>query len=197
MSFYFYVWNIIRWAITGTYNIYVSLFSRCEFLKDSEEIWNVLQNLDDDDELAHEVDGSKEIELALIPPRDGADSNQFIRGKPIRYGFKWWCVCSSKGYLIWFEPYTGAGGKDIGRMCDWKTLRWISSSWVYTLHWQLFHFPASSADIVRDRNQVRRNYTQWSCGERTSKWYEERGQGIIPCPTRQGELSNTYKVAWQ
>lgn len=30
-------------------------------------------------------------------------------GKPIRYGYKFWCGGTSDGYLIWLEPYQGAG----------------------------------------------------------------------------------------
>lgn len=29
-------------------------------------------------------------------------------GKPIRFGFKYWCLCSSEGYLFSFIPYAGA-----------------------------------------------------------------------------------------
>ncbi|XP_046402080.1 piggyBac transposable element-derived protein 2-like [Ischnura elegans] len=32
---------------------------------------------------------------------------QFIRGKPIRFGYKIWCVTTSKGYLLKFSVYTG------------------------------------------------------------------------------------------
>lgn len=32
----------------------------------------------------------------------------FIRGKPIRFGFKYWDLCSSDGYLFQFQPYAGA-----------------------------------------------------------------------------------------
>ena len=35
-------------------------------------------------------------------------SKQFIRGKPIRFGFKFWCCCTTDGYLVRFEPYQGA-----------------------------------------------------------------------------------------
>lgn len=34
----------------------------------------------------------------------------FIKGKPIRFGFKYWCLCSSEGYLYQFIPYSGASG---------------------------------------------------------------------------------------
>lgn len=33
---------------------------------------------------------------------------QFIRGKPIRFGYKCWCINSKQGYLINFEIYQGA-----------------------------------------------------------------------------------------
>lgn len=32
----------------------------------------------------------------------------FIKGKPIRFGYKYWCLCSSDGYLFQFIPYAGA-----------------------------------------------------------------------------------------
>ena len=40
---------------------------------------------------------------------------QFIRGKPIRYGFKFWCLARSDGFLVKFYPYTGAGDKVAGK----------------------------------------------------------------------------------
>ena len=41
-------------------------------------------------------------------------SKQFIRGKPIRFGFKNFCLCTLLGYLITFETYQGKTyrGKD-------------------------------------------------------------------------------------
>ena len=42
---------------------------------------------------------------------------QFIRGKPIRYGFKFWCLTSPEGYMIKIQPYTGGNkieGKTVG-----------------------------------------------------------------------------------
>ena len=32
---------------------------------------------------------------------------QFLRDKPIRFGFKIWCGTTTFGYLVWFEPYQG------------------------------------------------------------------------------------------
>lgn len=36
---------------------------------------------------------------------------QFIKGKPIRFGYKVWCLNAENGYLISFEIYQGAGPK--------------------------------------------------------------------------------------
>ena len=32
----------------------------------------------------------------------------FIKGKPVRFGFKIWCLCSSNGYLFYSLPYGGS-----------------------------------------------------------------------------------------
>lgn len=32
----------------------------------------------------------------------------FIKGKPIRFGYKYWCLASTEGYLYQFMPYAGA-----------------------------------------------------------------------------------------
>uniref|UniRef100_A0A3Q2HUK4 PiggyBac transposable element derived 1 n=1 Tax=Equus caballus TaxID=9796 RepID=A0A3Q2HUK4_HORSE len=33
------------------------------------------------------------------------DSDQFLKGKPIRIGYKIWCGTTTQGYVVWFEPY--------------------------------------------------------------------------------------------
>ena len=38
---------------------------------------------------------------------------QFLKGKPIRFGYKLWSLCTPKGYLIQFDPYQGAGRSKI------------------------------------------------------------------------------------
>ena len=42
---------------------------------------------------------------------------QFLRGKPIRFGVKMWCLCDCLGYLVQCDPYQGACetyGKELG-----------------------------------------------------------------------------------
>lgn len=48
------------------------------------------------------------IDEAIIPYYGRHGTKQFIRMKPIRFGFKLWCLCSNDGSLIHAEPYCGS-----------------------------------------------------------------------------------------
>lgn len=48
------------------------------------------------------------VDEAMVPYFGRHGCKQFIRGKPIRYGFKLWVGATSGGYIAWFEPYQGA-----------------------------------------------------------------------------------------
>ena len=56
------------------------------------------------------------IDETMIPYLGKHGTKQFICGKPIRFGFKLWCLTSTDGYLIHAEPYCEADTKlsDIG-----------------------------------------------------------------------------------
>lgn len=47
------------------------------------------------------------IDEAMVPYYGGHPCKQFIRGKPIRWGYKFWVGSTRLGYIIWFEPYQG------------------------------------------------------------------------------------------
>lgn len=47
------------------------------------------------------------IDESMVPYFGRHSAKQFIRGKPIRYGYKMWCLCDHFGYLMQFEPYQG------------------------------------------------------------------------------------------
>lgn len=55
------------------------------------------------------------LDEAMEPYYGRHSMKQFIRGKPIRFDFKFWCLTTSDGYLIKFEPYLGAGDKLEGK----------------------------------------------------------------------------------
>lgn len=57
------------------------------------------------------------VDESMIPYFGNHSAKQFIRGKPIRFGYKMWCMTTSLGYLIQFDPYQGASKtafKDVG-----------------------------------------------------------------------------------
>ena len=43
----------------------------------------------------------------MIPYYGKHYAKQFIRGKPIRFGFKNWALCTSSGYMMAFDIYVG------------------------------------------------------------------------------------------
>lgn len=54
------------------------------------------------------VEKELSIDESMVPYYGRHSSKQFIRGKPIRFGFKVWSLNTRLGYLIRFEPYQGA-----------------------------------------------------------------------------------------
>nr|CAI5831874.1 unnamed protein product [Callosobruchus analis] len=55
------------------------------------------------------------VDEAMEPCYGRHHMKQFIKGKPIRFGFKFWCLCTFNGYLVKFDVYTGAGDKVEGK----------------------------------------------------------------------------------
>ncbi len=52
-------------------------------------------------------DGKFSVDECMVPYYGRHSSKQYIRGKPIRYGYKVWSLCTSDGSGVWFEPYCG------------------------------------------------------------------------------------------
>lgn len=50
------------------------------------------------------------IDEAMVKYYGHHSSKQFIRGKPVRFGYKDWMICSSSGYCYQFDTYCGAKG---------------------------------------------------------------------------------------
>lgn len=55
------------------------------------------------------------VDESMVPYYGKHGAKQFIKGKPIRFGYKMWCICEPLGYLIQFYPYAG---KDLERPKD-------------------------------------------------------------------------------
>lgn len=56
------------------------------------------------------------IDEQMIPYFGKHSSKMFIKGKPVRFGYKVWCLCSSNGYLFQCDIYTGKSNEkgDLG-----------------------------------------------------------------------------------
>jgi len=50
------------------------------------------------------------VDEQMIPYFGRHSCKMYMRGKPVRFGFKVWCLCSSAGYLYKFLPYAGRSG---------------------------------------------------------------------------------------
>lgn len=50
-----------------------------------------------------------DVDESMIPYYGKHSAKQFIKGKPIRFGFKLWCLNTRLGYLVQCEPYQGGG----------------------------------------------------------------------------------------
>ena len=61
------------------------------------------------------MDNHFSLDEAMEPYFEHHGMKQFIRSKPIRYDFKFWCLARSDGFLVKFYPYTGAGNKVAGK----------------------------------------------------------------------------------
>jgi DNA excision repair protein ERCC-6 len=53
------------------------------------------------------------IDESMVPYYGRHSAKQFIRGKPIRFGFKVWSINTPLGYCVQMDPYQGAGVTDI------------------------------------------------------------------------------------
>lgn len=55
------------------------------------------------------VEQDVNVDESMIPYFGRHSAKQFIRGKPIRFGFKVWCLNTRLGYLVQCDPYQGKG----------------------------------------------------------------------------------------
>ena len=48
------------------------------------------------------------VDEQMVPYFGSYGCKQYIHGKPIRYGYKFWVGATYKGYIIWLKSYQGA-----------------------------------------------------------------------------------------
>lgn len=54
------------------------------------------------------VEENHSIDESMVPYFGRHGGKQFIRGKPIRWGYKFWVGALRLGYIVYFDPYQGA-----------------------------------------------------------------------------------------
>lgn len=54
------------------------------------------------------VEEAYSVDEVMVPYFGRRGSKQFIRGKPIRWGYSLWVGATKNGYIVWFDPYQGA-----------------------------------------------------------------------------------------
>lgn len=57
---------------------------------------------------AFPMDSNLCVDESMVPYFGRHSTKQHIHGKPVRFGYKVWCLCSRLGYMIQSEPYQGA-----------------------------------------------------------------------------------------
>ena len=58
-------------------------------------------------EMMNELDENLCVDKAIIPYYEKHSAKQYIKGKPIKFGYKLGCLNSCLGYLVQCEPYSG------------------------------------------------------------------------------------------
>lgn len=55
------------------------------------------------------------IDETMVPYFGRHPTKQFMRSKPVRFGYKLWCMATAGGYVVQFEPYAGAKNKSLDK----------------------------------------------------------------------------------
>ena len=63
--------------------------------------------------MAAEIPYQMAVDESMVPYYGHHKAKQYIKGKPIKFGYKLWCLCDRLGYLIQFEPYQGRTEKKV------------------------------------------------------------------------------------
>lgn len=64
------------------------------------------------------IEENYSIDEAMVPYYGRHPTKQFIRGKPIRWGYKFWVGATRLGYVAWFEPYQGSFSQHVDSYKD-------------------------------------------------------------------------------
>jgi DNA excision repair protein ERCC-6 len=130
-------------------------------------------------------------------------AKMFMKGKPVRFGFKIWCLCSSYGYLFKCIPYCGKSAHynpdiGLGGSVVMQLLEIVSCPSVHTIHFD--NFFTSHALLVSLKScgffatgTVRENRLNGGCLV-DSKELKYHGRGAYDCMS--DKENNILAVKW-
>jgi len=132
----------------------------------------------------------------------------YTRGKPVRFGFKVWCLCSSGGYLYKFIPYAGRDDnydKDLGlganvvlQLLDVAQLLKIQNNMQFTL--TIFYISSATSWTKYEKILCYRNNQRTSSVWKLTRKQQVLGQErawIIWLSVWQAESYSSCEVEWQ
>ncbi|CAG4962968.1 unnamed protein product [Parnassius apollo] len=121
------------------------------------------------------------IDEAMVRYYGRHSCKQFIRGKPIRWGYKLWVGATRLGYVIWFDPYLTSTLTSI------RGKKWYFSLFCHTLDiavhnaWQLYKRDGGEHDHLTFRRLLAKGLLE------SYKKSDNRG----PCPTGRSHLESS------
>lgn len=96
------------------------------------------------------------IDETMVPYFGRHSAKMFIRGKPIRFGYKLWALCSHDGYMFQFIPYSGASGiydksLGLGASVIMELLTHCAHPMQHTVHFDNFFTSHYLMCLLKDR----------------------------------------------
>ena len=97
------------------------------------------------------------IDEEMVPYFGRHSSKIFIKGKPVRFWFKLWCLCSSDGYLFQFIPYGGAEANSeqktmpLGTSVVLKLLSVVPKPQMHKIYFDNFFFSYSLFEVLKEK----------------------------------------------
>lgn len=130
------------------------------------------------------------IDEQMVPYFGRHSSKMFMKGKPVRFGFKLWCLCSSHGYLFKCIPYCGKTAHfdpdlGLGGSVVMQLLEIVETPSAHTVHFD--NFFTSHALLVSLKSYgffatgtIRENRLSGGCFI-DNKELKEQGRGAYDC----------------
>lgn len=146
------------------------------------------------------------VDETMVPYFGRHSAKQFIRSKPVRFGYKLWSLATASGYVIHFEPYAGAktNSQDrsnfgLGGSVVIDLISELSPSLPYNLTFDNFFTSIKLLEYLAERGigatgTIRQNRLE-NCPLRNNKALEKAPRGSSEFCLDAG--ANVIVVAWR